>query len=87
LSSILFWGVPTVEAGELSVREAASLSLYCHMQIPDIGTDISVGERPVVDERTGRPNEVYGSCDDDTRQSEEVKIPHQVTLKRYHWAR
>jgi hypothetical protein len=83
LSSILLWGASTVGAAELVVREAASLSLYCHMQIPDVKTGIPSGDRPMVDEATG--NDMYRSCDDDTRQ-DEIKIQQQTTLETYHWA-
>ena len=84
LSSILLWGAPPVGAAELVVREAASLSLYCHMQFPDVETGIPSGDRPVIDEATG--NDMYRSCEDDTRQGE-IKIQQQITLETYHWAR
>ena len=84
LSSILLWGAPIVGAAELVVREAASLSLYCHMQFPDVKTGIPSGDRLVVDEATG--NDMYQSCDDDTRQGE-IKIQQQITLETYHWPR
>jgi len=84
LSSILLWSPPTVEADELAVREAASLNLYCHMQFPDVKTGIPSGDRPVGDEASG--NDMYRSCDDDTRQGE-IKIQQQITFETYHWAR
>jgi hypothetical protein len=87
LSSILLWGAPTVKAAELVVREAASLSLYCHMQVPEIGADTLSWDRRMLDEFTGSGIDFYGPCDHDLNENDEIKIQRQFTLENYPWGR
>ncbi len=87
LSSTLLWCAPTVGAAELVVREAASLSLYCHMQVPEIRTDILSWDRRVLDETTGYGIDFDGPCDHDLNEGDEIKIQRQTTLESYHRGR
>lgn len=87
LSSILLWGAPTVGAAELVVREAASLSLYCHMQVPEIHPDTLSWDRRMLDETTGYGIDFNGPCDHDLNGGDEIKIQRQSTLESYHRGR
>jgi hypothetical protein len=78
LSSLLFWGVPTVEADELVVKEAANLSFYCHMQFPEMRADTLSWDRPVLDATTGNVVDFYGSCDHDPTGADAVAAQRRV---------
>jgi hypothetical protein len=65
LSSLLFWGVPTVEAGELVIKEAASLNLYCHMQFAEMHADPPSRDWPALETTAGNVGDFYGPCDHD----------------------
>jgi hypothetical protein len=66
LSSTLFWCVPAAQADELAIKEAASLSFYCHTQFPAMRPDALSWDRPVLDEAAGNVNDLDGSCGDDS---------------------
>ena len=85
LASTLFWGVPTVEADELVINEAANLSFYCHMQFPEMRADTLSWDRPVLDETAGNVIDFYGSCDHDPTGAEEVRIQRRM-LRDYYFA-
>ena len=87
LSSNLLWGAPTVGAAELVVREAASLSLYCHIQVPEIRADTPSWDQRVLDETSGYGIDFYGPCDHDLNGGDEIKIQRQITLESYHRGR
>ena len=74
LASTLFWGVPTLGADELVVKEPADLSGYCHMKFPPMRADTLSRTQPVLDETAGNVIDFYGSCDHDPTGAEEVKI-------------
>ena len=82
LSSILLGAGPMVGAAELVVREAASLSLHCHTQFPDVRADDLLRDRPVLDETAGNVGDFYGSCDHDLDRADEIQ--RQITLERHH---
>jgi hypothetical protein len=65
LASTLFWGLPTVEAQELVVKEAANASAYCHMKFPPMREDTLGWEQPVLDQNAGNIIDFYGPCDHD----------------------
>lgn len=39
LSSTLFWGVPTVEADTVVVKEPAEANSYCHIKFPEMRSE------------------------------------------------
>lgn len=81
LSSILFWGVPTVEANELVIEEAANLSFYCHMQFPEMRADTLSWDRPVLDTTAGNVIDFYGSCDHDPTGADAIRVQRRVLLR------
>ena len=87
LSSTLLWCAPTVGAAELVVREAASLSLQCHMQVPEIRADTLSWDGRVLDETTAFGIDFYGPCDHDLNGNDDIKIQRQITLESYHRGR
>jgi hypothetical protein len=87
LSSILLWGAPAAGAAELVVRESASLSLYCHMQVPEIRADTPLWDRWSVDETTGYGIDLYGPCDHDLNEGDEIKFQRQFTFENHPWGR
>ena len=74
LSSTLFWGVPTLGADELVVKETADLSAYCHMKFPPMRADTLSWAQPVLDESAGNIIDFYGPCDYDPTGAEEIRI-------------
>ena len=83
LASTLFWGVPTLGADELVVKEAADLSRYCHMKFPPMRADTLSWDRPVLDETAGNVIDFYGSCDHDPTGAEEVRIQRRMLRDNY----
>ena len=84
LSSTLFWGVATVEADELVVKEAANAGVYCHMQFPAMRSDTLSWDRPVLDETTGNVVDFYGSCDHDPTGADEIRAQNRLLLRGFH---
>jgi len=84
LSSTLFWGVPTVKADELVIMEAANLSLYCHMQLPEMRADTLSWDRPVLDETAGNVINFYGPCADDATGADEIRAQRRVLLRGFY---
>jgi len=84
LASTLFWGVPTVEADELVIKEAANLSFYCHMQFPEMRADTLTWDRPVLDETTGNVIDFYGPCDHDPTGADAVRAQRRVLLREFY---
>jgi len=78
LSSLMFWGVPTVEADDPVVKEAANLSSYCHMQFPEMRADTLSWDRPVLDENAGGVIDFYGSCDHDPTGADEIRTQRRL---------
>jgi hypothetical protein len=74
LASTLFWGVPTLGADELVVKEAADPSAYCHMKFPPMREDTLSWPQPVLDGSTGNIIDFYGSCDHNPTGAEEIRI-------------
>lgn len=84
LSSLLFWDVPTVEADDPVVTEAANLSFYCHMQLPEIRADTLSWDRPVLDSTAGNVIDFYGSCDHDPTGADEIGDQRRVLLREFY---
>ena len=84
LASTLFWGVPTVEADELAIKEAANLSFYCHMQFPEMRADTLSWDRPVLDETAGKVIDFYGPCDHDPTGADEIRAQRRVELRGFY---
>jgi hypothetical protein len=74
LSSTLFWGVSTLSADELVVKETADMSAYCHMKFPPMRPDTLSWAQPVLDESAGNIIDFYGPCDHDPTGADEVRI-------------
>jgi len=72
LSSTLFWGVPTLAAEELVIKEAAEASAYCHMKFPPMRPETLSWAQPVLDESAGSVIDFYGPCDHDPTGAEEI---------------
>ena len=49
LFSTLFWGVPTVEADEIVLKEPAEATSYCHMKFPEVRPETLSWEAPILD--------------------------------------
>ena len=79
LSSTLFWGVPTVEADTVVVKEPAEAGSYCHMKFPEMRPETLSWGAPVLG--TERIVDFYGPCDYDPTGIEEIKVQRRQLLR------
>ena len=84
LASTLFWGVPTLGADELVVKDAADLSGYCHMKFPPMRVDTLSWAQPVLDETAGNVIDFYGPCDHDPTGADEIRAQRRVELRGFY---
>jgi hypothetical protein len=78
MASTLFWGVPTLEADDLVVRESAQTSAYCHIKFPPMRPETLSWEKPELDQNSGAIIDFYGPCDHDVTGAHEVNIQRRI---------
>jgi hypothetical protein len=80
LSSILFWGVSSVEAEEMISSVPTDITDYCHLKFPAMREDSLSWERPVLEPATGNIIDFYGPCDYDPTGVDEIRAQRRVLL-------
>jgi hypothetical protein len=80
LSSILFWGVSSVEAEEMISSVPTDITDYCHLKFPAMREDSLSWERPVLEPATGNTIDFYGPCDYDPTGVDEIRAQRRVLL-------
>ena len=81
LSSVLFWGVPVVDAQETTSAIPTDMTAYCHLKFPAMREDTLSWQTPILDPLTGNVVDFYGPCDYDPVGLEEIRIQRRVLLR------
>ena len=81
LSSIVFWGVPRVEANELVESEAADFAGYCHMKFAPMSESTLSWGQPELNTEAEKSIDFYGPCDYDPTGAAEVKAQRSILLR------
>lgn len=83
LSSILFWGVPRVEANELVESEVADVGGYCHMKFAPMSEATLFWNRPELNTDAEKSIDFYGPCDYDPMGAEEIRTQRAILLRDF----
>ena len=84
LSSLLFWGVPRVEANELVESEVADVGGYCHMKFAPMSEATLFWNRPELNTDAEKSIDFYGPCDYDPMGAEEIRTQRAILLRDFH---
>ena len=84
LSSLLFWGVPRVEANELVESEVADVGGYCHMKFAPMSENSLSWDRPELNAHAEKSIDFYGPCDYDPTGAAEVRTQRAILLREFH---
>ena len=81
LSSILFWGVPRVEANELVESDVAGVGGYCHMKFAPMSEATLFSDQPELSTDAEKSIDFYGPCDYDPTGAAEIKAQRALLLR------
>jgi hypothetical protein len=84
LSSLLFWGVPRVEANELVESEVADVAGYCHMKFAPMSEATLSWARPELNADAAKSIDFYGPCDYDPTGAAEIQVQRAILLRDFH---